>query len=57
MSAAEHKDSKITAQYEEGRGTRRCGICKYYRIGRCTTVGGNIDPYMVCKHFKIREDI
>ena len=48
------KDSKITARYEEGRGTKRCGHCSYYRIGHCTMVQGQISPNMVCRHFKLR---
>ena len=50
----EPKDSKITARYEEGRGTKRCGHCAHYRIGHCTMVQGQISPNMVCKHFKLR---
>ena len=51
------KDSKLAANYEEGRGTRRCGMCRFYRIGRCTMVEGSISPNMVCRHFKVREDV
>ena len=49
------RDTKLQANYEQGHGTKRCGLCTHYRIGYCTMVEGNISPNMVCKHFKAKE--
>lgn len=46
------KDTKLKANYEQGHGARRCGLCSHYRIGSCTMVEGRIEASVLCKHFE-----
>ena len=51
----DRKDTKLQANYEQGRGTQRCGLCAHYRIGSCTKVEGTIHANMYCRHFERKE--